>query len=50
MATVTVVPLLGFVGSYRKNKGLIKYAKCSDDEAERVNLQTRVTRVSTVVR
>lgn len=50
MATVTVVPLLGFVGSYRKNKGLIKYAKCSGDEAERVNLQTRVTRVSTAVR
>lgn len=40
MATVTVVPLLGFVGSYGKSKCLTKYAKCCGDEAEGVNVQT----------
>lgn len=49
MATVTAVLLLGFVGSYGKNKCLIEYAKCCGDEAERVNLQTGITRVNTVL-
>lgn len=48
MATVTAIPLLGFVGSYGKNKCLIEYAKCCGGEAERVNLHTGITRVSTV--
>ena len=49
MATVTAVPLLGFVGSYGRNKCLIKYVKSCGAEAERVNLQTGIARVSTAV-